>query len=82
MIHPPTPALQLAQALLTLTFDKVPRGGPAPVVLSSDQQTALQALSACDAIWHYDGNMYWLLEEPSLPGTRTELTAYLASHGG
>lgn len=77
LIYPPTRELQLAEALLVLTFGRRRSGAPLLEKLGPEQVCALDAISVCDALWHYDANMDALLSERGLPPTRTEITEFL-----
>lgn len=73
VIRPPTRELQLAEAMLTLSFGRRRSGAPLPKALSPEQVLALNAISVCDALWYYDANMDAMLSERGLPPTRTGL---------
>ena len=75
-IHPPTPALKLAEILLTLTFGLRRDQPTAPAILSDQQRRTLTLLLACDAIWRYGINMDGLLTNRGLPPTRMGLRRY------
>lgn len=83
-IFPLTAELQLAKALLTLTFGEPQededglRRADCSTDLSHEQQIALASLLDCEVVWRYDAIMDRLLSERSLPYTREALRNYLA----
>jgi hypothetical protein len=60
-----------------LTFGKRHSGESLPEKPGPEQQRALEAISVCDALWHYDSNMDSMLCERGLPPTRSGITEYL-----
>jgi hypothetical protein len=80
-INPPTRGLQLAEALLVLTFGKrrgrLRPGERRPEKPNPAQQRVLEAISVCEAIWYYDASMDWMLDASDLPPTREGLVQYV-----